>query len=850
MRGKKKSTITISLLFFLIFFLPIYLFADYTEPVIYGVVPGIPPISFVDEDGNPSGYMVDLFTRIMVELEINYRIEVASYSEIYSKMLDGEIDLFTSMIKTDEREKLFYFPEHSMSGGWGQLFISLGSEFKSILSLRNKEIGMVKGDEIGQNFRVFMEQLSIPFTPVEFETFKQLVTEVQEGRLYGGVIYSTFLLGINGVKITPTVFSPQPAYPVTALNNDFIPTLNAIVDYMEVLKADENSYYYTLQKKWNLQNNSDNSPINSIIVICLLILAGVTGFLLLNGFLLKKVIQRRTGELEQAAIFFEHSIEGLMVTDKKLIITKVNKAFENITGYRAKDVMGKPITMLKSSDEFPEIMEDLKAGLEKNGKWTGKTWDRRKNGEVYPQHKSVVVIKDKNGEPYNYFFVFSDLTENKDLEERIHYISNYDKQTDLPNKTLFLDRLIMAGMNADRENNIICIISLGIDNFKKINRSFGHVKGDEILKKVGNRLKGVCRKSDTVSRYGGDEFTLLLTDINSHEDIIRIIEKIKVELERPFVLENNKIYTSCTQGISLYPSDSDDIKIIPRHANQAQHLAKKTGKGSYAFYKEENDILLKKRHKDETLLRSALEKDEILVHYQPKFDIKQNKITGVEALVRWKKNTGELIYPDNFISILEESGLIISIGEYVLKKSCIDISEVNQIIKEPLKLAVNLSGVQFSDPLLISKIMSILEQTGFPPELLEVEITESIAMDNRDNTLHILDELSSHGISIAVDDFGTGYSSLSYLQKFPLTTLKIDKSFIDDMDENIEDQGIVKTIISLAEIMKLNVVAEGVEKDSQIELLRDNNCHEAQGYLISKPTTLKKLKELMIKNNG
>lgn len=817
--------------------------------VKFGIIADTPPISFIDENGIPQGYLVELFSMIMTDLGINFEIIPASYAEIYGGVLNGEIDLFASMLKTEDREKLFYFSDAGLTGGWGQFFINTEADYTNILSLRNKKIGMVIGDEIGQNFEIFMEQLNIPFIKVEFFTFQQMIDSIQSGNLYGGVIYSSYLLGVENIKVTQTVFSPQPAYPVTALDGSFIPELDRISERLKELKADEQSYFYSLQSKWLIERENKYSEYSSVFLASLLILAGITAFLSLNGLILKKTIRKRTKELLQSSTILEHSIEGIMVTDKNRHIIRVNKAFENITGYKSKEVIGRHVSVLKNPEQNRAQIDEMMDSLRKTGKWVGETWDRRKSGEIYPQFKSVVLIKDKKGEPVNYSFVFSDMTENRNLENRIHYISNYDRQTDLPNNNLFLDRLIMAGMNSDRENNILCIISLGIDNFKKINRSYGHNAGDQLLKKIGLRLKDICRKSDTVSRYGGDEFTILLTDINSQEDIIRIIENIKEKIERPFLIEGNELYTSCTQGISIYPSDSPDVKIIPRHANQALHIAKKRKKGSYFFYREEDDIVLKQRHKSETMLRSALNKKEILVHYQPKFDIQQNKITGVEALVRWNKNNREIIYPDEFISILEETGLIISIGEYVMEKACHDISELNKNLDISLKLAVNLSGVQFSDPLLISKISSILDKTGFPAELLEVEITESIAMHDRENTLIILEELNRKGISIAVDDFGTGYSSLSYLKKFPLSTLKIDKSFIDEMDQKDEDQGIVKTIISLAEIMNLNVVAEGVETGSQIEILKNNQCNEAQGYYISRPTDIKNLQKLLTRKS-
>lgn len=840
----KRYTILIFVL--ILFSAGAFLSAQENRGIVrFGIVYDTPPVSFINEEGNPDGYIVDLFSRIFDEMGISYQFIPSDYTHILEKIQTGELDFFGTFIRSEEREKMFYFGSESIAGGWGQLFINKDSKYDSIQSLRDQKIGMVHGDEIGENFRVFMKELQIPFTAVEFVSFNQMVKSVRSGELYGGVIYNSYLLGIKNVLITPTVFSPQPAYPVTSTDGPYRDLMDRISLRLKELKADESSYYYVIQRKWTDQGENRYKTFFSALLAILLIMAAVTAFLVINGRILKKTIRRRTRELEQASTVLDHSLEGIMITDRDLNIIRVNKAFEEITGYKSREVLGKPLSVLKSPDRKGELTDEILSVIREKGKWAGETLDRRKNGEIYPQHKSIVLIRDGKGKPLNYSFVFHDLTQNRDLENRIHYISNYDGQTDLPNKSLFLDRLVMAGVNVEREKNILCVISLGIDNFKRINRTFGYEIGDELLREIGKRLKNLCRKSDTIARYSGDEFTILLTDFNSREDVIRIVEKIKEEMEKPFVIDNRKIFTSCSQGISMYPSDSSDINEIPGNANQALHTAKKRKKGSYFFYTEEDDRILKLRHNNEILLRSALDKGEILVYYQPKFNISRKKITGVEALVRWNRNGSEIIYPDEFISILEESGQIVKIGEYIMRTACRDISELNRSLDEPLKLAVNLSAVQFSEPSLVKIIREILNETGFPPELLEVEITETIAMNDIENTLLILHELTSMGVGIAVDDFGTGYSSFSYLQQFPLTTLKIDKSFIDKMELKEEHQGIVKTIISLAEIMNLNVIAEGVETLDQIEILQKNQCNEAQGYYISKPTDIKSLKLLI-----
>jgi len=819
--------------------------AETRNPVVYGIVPDSPPTTYVDEHGHPAGFFVELFTSLMKELDIPYVIEVAPFSELYPRLISGEVDLFTSLLKTEARQELFYFPDISLAGGWGQLFIAPGTEFIDIMTLANKKIGMVKDDLVGKNFCLFMQNLSLTFEPVEVDSFNELFAMVRKGELFGGVTANTTLLGVEGIIPTATVFSPQSGYPVTALNNDFIPDFDRIMARLAELKSRENSYFYTLQERYLTPRRPFNRSLLTAGIVIIIILTLIVFLLVFNKRYLDRTIRNRTMDLERAALIFENSVEGIIITDQKQNILKVNKAFEKITGYVAAEVLSRrPVQLLPDSHKS-DVYQNIIEGLANKGLWRGEIWSKRKSGEIYPQLTSIVRNNDSSGHVTGFSIIFSDLSDRRKLEDDYNFLTFFDSLTGLPNRTLFQDRLKMAAGKADRQKNQVAVISLGLDNFSLVNHTYGSDVGDQLLRNVGDRLENICRKTDTISRYGGDEFNIFLTDVDSVEDVSVIVSKIQTELQKPFSIEGKELFSSATQGISLYPGDNDAIDAVLKNSNLALRKAKKQGKGSFAFYRREDDEALKKRQTLETMLRSALERDEIKIHYQPKFSMEKGCITGTEALIRWQRSDGEMVYPDEFIPILEESGLIIPYGEWVLKKACQDMNRLNQTRTTPLNLAVNLSGVQFSDKLLVSKILSILDETGFPPENLEVEVTESMAMKNIDTTLSVLEKLRDSRISIAVDDFGTGYSSLSYIQKFPLSTLKIDKSFIKQIPDKRSDTALVRSIISLAQVMNINVIAEGVETESQFQYLKNNNCREIQGYYISKPLALEHLKKIL-----
>lgn len=428
-----------------------------------------------------------------------------------------------------------------------------------------------------------------------------------------------------------------------------------------------------------------------------------------------------------------------------------------------------------------------------------------------------------------------DITERKQAEEQLYRLAHHDILTELPNRILFLDRLQQAKALANRYRHQLAILFLDLDRFKIINDTLGHPVGDKLLQKVAQRIAGCVREVDTVARIGGDEFTVILVNIDNIDDVKRVAQKILHSLSVPFNIDTYELFITTSIGIALYPSDGENIDTLVKKADIAMYYAKGEGRNNFQFYTPQMDANADKRLLLETSLRKALDQHEFRIYYQPKVDIVSKQITAMEALLRWAHPTLGLVSPAEFIPLAEETGLIIPIGEWVLRAACIQNKEWQKQGLPRMRVAVNLSGYQFQQRNLLEMIRGILEESGLEAELLELEITESVIMQNPDFAVSVLNELKDLGIHISIDDFGTGYSSLAHLKRFSINTLKIDKSFVRDVEVNSADAAITTAIIAMGNSLNLKVIAEGVETEGQLNFLSENNCDEVQGFLVSTP---------------
>lgn len=563
------------------------------------------------------------------------------------------------------------------------------------------------------------------------------------------------------------------------------------------------------------------------------------GSVLWHGFITDITKQKQDEvDLRIAATAFELQ-DAMLVTDANNVILKVNQAFTRITGYSAEEVLGKTPNLLSSGLHDKAFYAAMWDSINRTDAWQGEIWNRRKNGEVFPEWLIITAVKaadEKTEQIHHYVASFSDITSRKAAEEEIKQLAFYDPLTQLPNRRLLQERLKHSIDIERRDGKRLALLMLDLDRFKAVNDSLGHLAGDELLQQVAARITARLRDVDMVARLGGDEFVVLLEDIAHPEDAARVAEEIIFALSKSFQLtQSNDVQIGVSIGISLYPEHGASYEELTDHADAALYQAKDQGRGCYAYFSEDQTIAARERIALETRLRRAIEQQELRVFYQPQVDIASGRIVGAEALVRWQDPTEGLIPPLRFIPIAEETGLILDIGKWVLRETCRQGRRWLDEGLPPLTLAVNVSPQQFRRGNISALVEAVLNETGFPAEHLELEMTESGLLENQSNVMELLNKLRYQGVRLAIDDFGTGFSSLAYLKHFPLDVLKIDKSFIDDIPHLQDDMEIAATIIAMGHILGFKVLAEGVETPEQLAFLREKNCDSYQGYILSPP---------------
>ncbi len=524
--------------------------------------------------------------------------------------------------------------------------------------------------------------------------------------------------------------------------------------------------------------------------------------------------------------------DALLVTDTHGLISHSNQAAAEIFGYAQEELAYKAIGMLlEETKEEPFIIAADALHLRLRNV---ETFARRKNGERI----EVLVSRARlgaAGQGEGCVFLLKDLSEQRRAESNLQYMATHDMLTLLPNRLLFTDRLQQTLARAPWRKHKVAVLMLDLDRFKNINNTLGHNTGDQLLKAAGERLSALLRPGDSVARLGGDEFALLLTDLGKTEDVMHIVEKVFTALSEPILLEKRELFVTASLGISLYPDDGSDAHTLLRNADIALYRAKEQGKNTYQLYSPAMNARAAENMELEAALRRALLRGELVLHYQPQIDMASRRMISAEALLRWDREDQGLISPLSFIPLAEETGLIIPIGEWVLYNACRQARQWQEAGLGPLRVAVNLSDREFNNKNLIDMVSHALKDTGLAPELLELELTEGIIMKNTDTTVETLHELKAMGIKLSIDDFGTGYSSLSYLKRFPLDTLKVDRSFVKDIPDDPDDMAITAAIIAMAHNLRLNVVAEGVEDERQLQFLREHHCDMVQGFLFSRP---------------
>ncbi len=536
----------------------------------------------------------------------------------------------------------------------------------------------------------------------------------------------------------------------------------------------------------------------------------------------------------------EFSGDGVIGCDPSGIVTFFNAVAEEMTGWSAGEAVG-----MNVADVFVRIDENTRSVLPSpaTGTYPGdRTPGARSSGLLlvgrdnreFPIESSVSPIGD-DGVATGSVIVFRDVSAALEMAEQMTHSFEHDSLTGLPNRLLLKDRIDQAIATAPRHERQVAVLFLDLDGFKYINDSLGHPTGDKLLQSIAERLVGCVRTSDTVSRQGGDEFVVLLTESHQWEDAVVVAERILKAVAQSHPIDNHDLHVTTSIGVSVYPDDGEDAETLIRNADIAMYQAKEKGRNGYQFFKPAMNVRAVERQSIESSLRSALKNEEFVLRYQPKVDLRTGQITGAESLIRWNHPLRGELAPGQFVSIAEDSGLIRQIGRWVLREACEQArSWLNEGLP-PISIAVNVSAVELSDETYVQRLYATLSETGMEPSSLELELTESVLMRHAHSAAIILQALRKTGIRVALDDFGTGYSSLSYLRDFPIDSVKIDRSFVDEVTSVVKDTSIVKAVISMAQNLGLRVVAEGVENPDQLEFLRANACDEAQGYFFSRP---------------
>ncbi|MEH6564229.1 MAG: EAL domain-containing protein [Halopseudomonas sp.] len=550
--------------------------------------------------------------------------------------------------------------------------------------------------------------------------------------------------------------------------------------------------------------------------------------------------QRRTeNRLRMAATVFENTTGAVLVTDPAGYIVQVNENFTRITGYRSDQIVDQLPSVLTARLHEESFYLEIMRALHDQGRWEGEIWQQRKDGEAFPSWAGITAVHDSEGDLVSYVCFFVDISERKASEARIQSLAYYDVLTGLPNRTLFQDRLQAALSLAARRSEWVAILFLDLDRFKPINDSLGHAAGDSVLKDVARRLRRCVRESDTVARMGGDEFTILLSGLADHDAALsacmHVAEKVLLALGPAFVLQEREFFVSASIGIALAPQDGDEDNILLKNADTAMYHAKAMGKDTYQFYQSEMNARALERLGLENDLRRAVQERAFHLVYQPQFSCANGRLTGAEVLLRWTDPVRGSVSPADFIPIAEELGLIRGLGEWVLDQACQQLAQWRLRGYSMPRLAVNLSAMQFDDGQLVEQISGILERYQLPPQVLELELTESILLRNLELTMSTLNRLKDKGVHIAIDDFGTGYSALNYLKDFPIDTLKIDRGFIQAMRPHSRDARLAEAIVAMGRSLQLRVIAEGIETAEQYSLVTGFGCDEVQGFHLGRP---------------
>lgn len=809
------------------------------------------PLIYQDEKGNPNGFFYDIIEHIAETEGFETTYVFGTWENSLEAIKTGKIDLITSLAYTKERDEFIDYTKEGTFSVWSQVYTYHGTDINNIFDLNGKTVGIVKSDFSGQAFIDMAKKLEINCNYVYFESFSNIFENLDKKNIDAGVSSVTNSYAMKKefrFEVTPIIFNPFTLYfgVPKGKNQELLRILDLRI---KELKSDKNSYYYKRLNYWIGIGESSENELNKNVIKSIVFLLIVLFLVILISLYLKSKVKKvtseilkRTDELEKVIKelnISEQAIsgatEGICITDISGNILKVNNSFCQLSGYEKEELLGKNPRILKSGKQDAQFYLEMWESIIKTGSWRGEIWDRKKNGEIYPKWLAIDTIVCKSDDTTYYLGISTDITKLKNTEEKVNQLAYYDDLTKLPNRRFFYEILERVVVRTKKHNKLAALLLLDLDRFKMINDTLGHSAGDIVLKITANRLKKSLKKSDTIARVGGDEFAIILEDVENTQQIIIICQRIIEAISKNIEINNTSVLAGGSIGIVVIPVDDTEVEGLVMKSDAAMFHAKELGKGQFSFYSKE----IQKKNKEfvimENKLREALNHNEFSLFLQPKVLIENNKprIIGAEALIRLTPKEESIIFPDRFIKIAEDTGLIIPIGKWIIEDAC---KKMFLLKKQNINtnIAINVSVRQLENFDIVSILKHAIERNNISPWDLEIEITESAFSKNIEKVIEILIQIRNLGIKIGIDDFGTGYSSLSSLLKLPIDYLKIDKSFIDRLGEKDEKE-LVSSIIAISKNLNLGIVAEGVETKNQIDLISKYNSIVIQGYYFSKP---------------
>ena len=806
-----------------------------------------PPLIVLKKDKPPDGMMVDFLEAVAVREKWNIQWVIGSWSEVMKKAENGEIDVMTYIAYTPERAKIFNFSSERFVTGWGQVYSSEDESINTILELNNKKIAAIQDDIHTKRLIKLCLQYSVNCITSYVEDYDSAFALLNEKKVSAAVSGST--VGISYEKQynlirTPIMFNPSNALFASAKQNN-TDAIKSLDKYLALWRDDPDSPYSKSQTKWmsSIQKNEIPDWVKYLLLAVLFLFLVTFAITLFLRAQIKKHVQTHINHSNQLKQIIDLVPHMIYVVNSEGEVVLVNRYAAEHFGVTLLSRTTKH-QLLQNVPQYKNLFKEDSELISKGKGLIHKELITQNHAEDKVIFNIFKVPFDTTSRLPSVLTVGVDITEQVSYQNQIHYMALHDDLTNLPNRQLLKENINKNLHNIKQSNNHAAVLYIDLDFFKNINDSMGHAAGDKLLKIICKRLKDIAKDNDMVARIGGDEFILHITNISKdYQSYLvystRIADKVIRSLSRQILIDQQEVYISASIGVVLYPKDANSYEQIMQRADIAMYHAKAKGRNNFVLFEHHMEKVILERHILVADIRKAIERSEFYLEYQPQVSGENHDVVGFEALIRWKHPKGIKIGPEEFIPAAEESGLIIPIGNWVLEQVCKQIKSWMSKYTDLPFITVNLSVLQIHNKKLIENLISLLKKYNVPPRLLELEVTETVMVKHIDKTIYTLNQLKNLGVRLSIDDFGTGYSSLSYLKKLPFDKLKIDYSFIKDILRDKETKTLVKTIIGMAQDLGLEVIAEGVETQNQLELLIKMGCFNFQGYYFDSPKSAK-----------